>query len=395
MLKTLFATTALVAVAVTAPAHAQTKEPLKIGVLMPTTGVFAVLGLEQLKGMRYAVAEAGGEVAGRKIELIIEDDQGAPGTGLTKARKLVTSDNVDVTAGIVSSAVALAVIPYLASVKMPLVISNATTDELSGAKCSPYVFRTSYSSSQMSEPLGDYMGKKGIKTLYLMAADYVAPREHLAAVRRTYLKQGGKIIGESYPPFAKTQDYGPYIAQARSSGAQALLPIFYASEAILFMKQYSSFGLQKTLPVYGSSGLVNPVLLGALGDAALGVDSVTNYVPEIDTPENKSFVENWRKAHAGNDPEDFAVTAYDSIRFILEAVKALNGNTKDRDAFAAAISKVKYNSPRGPISIGKTNTVSQNIYIARTVKRGEKIGYEILDTYKNFEDPVEGCNLRK
>jgi len=395
MLKKLLATTALIAAGLAMPAQAQTKDPLKIGVLMPTTGVFAVLGNEQIKGMRYAVFEAGGEVAGRKIELIIEDDQGAPATGLTKARKLVTSDNVDVTAGIVSSAVALAVTPYFNSVKMPLVISNATTDELSGAKCSPFVFRTSYSSSQMSEPIGDYIGKKGIKNLYLMASDYVAPREHIAAARRTYLKHGGKIAGEAYPPFAKTQDYGPYIAQARAANADALLPIFYGAEAILFMKQYASYGLQKSLPIYASSGLVNAVLLGALGDAALGIDSPNNYVAELDTPENKAFVEGWRKQNNGADPEDFGVTGYDSIRFILEAVKALNGNTKDRDAFANAIANVKYNSPRGPISMGKTNTVLQNIYIVRTVKKGDKVGYDIVDTYKDFEDPIQGCNLRK
>lgn len=395
MIRKLLASTALFAATFVVPAQAQEKPPLKIGVLMPTTGVFAVLGLEQIKGMRYAVHEAGGQVAGRKIELIIEDDQGAAGVGLTKARKLVTSDNVDVMAGIVSSAVALAVSPYLNSIKMPLVISNATTDELSGAKCSPFVFRTSYSSSQMSEPIGDYLGKKGFKALYLMAADYVAPREHIAAARRSFLKHGGKIAGEAYPPFAKTQDYGPYISQARNANPDVLLPIFYGSEAILFMKQYASYGLQKTLPVYGSSGLVNPVLIGAIGDAGLGIDSVNNYVAELDTPVNKAFVEGWRKQNNGADPEDFGVTGYDSVRFILEAVKALNGETTNRDGFANALSKVSYNGPRGPLSMGKTNTVTQNVYIVRTVKKGDKIGYDIVDTYANFQDPVEGCTLAK
>lgn len=390
MLKTLLATTALIASGFAA--QAQNAEPLKIGVLMPTTGVFAVLGQEQLKGMRFAVEEAGGTVAGRKIELIVEDDQGAPATGLTKARKLATSDNVDAMAGIISSAVALAVAPYFNSIKMPLVISNATTDELSGAKCSPFIFRVSYSSSQMSEPIGDYMGKKGVKNLYILASDYVAPREHIAAARRTFLKHGGKIVGEAYPPFAKTQDYGPYISQARSANPDAVLPVFYAAEALLFMKQWHSFGMQKSLPVYGSAGLVPPVLLGALGDAALDIDMVANYVPEIDTAVNKAFVAAWRKVHNA-DPEEFAVAGYDSIRYILEAVKKLNGATKDREALAKAIRTTSYESPRGPIAIGKTNTVTQNIYVVRTVKTDSKIGYKVVDTYRNYVDPVEGCTL--
>ena len=333
-------------------------------------------------------------MAGRKIELLIEDTQGAPAVGLTKARKFVTSDNVDAVAGIISFAVALAVSPYFSSAKVPVVISNATTDELSGSKCSPYVFRVSFSSSQMSEPIGDYLGKKGIKNLFLMASDYVAPREHIAAARRAFEKHGGKIAGEAYPPFAKTQDYGPYISQVRSANADAVLPIFYGSEALTFMKQWHSFGMQNTLPAYGSAGLTPPVLLGALGEAALNVVSVTNYVPEIDTAVNKRFVEAWRKRFNA-DPEEFAVEGYDSVRYILEAVKKLNGDTKNRDAFAAAISKTAYESPRGPLAIDKTNTVSQNIYVVKTVKKGDKIGYDILETYRDFRDPVQGCALQK
>src|SRR5215831_6394985 len=88
-------------------------DPLKIGVLMETSGVFAVLGQRQLKGMQYAV----GEVAGRKIELVHEDNEGKPDVGLAKTRKLVLSDRVDVMTGIINSAVALAVTPYLSSQK--------------------------------------------------------------------------------------------------------------------------------------------------------------------------------------------------------------------------------------------------------------------------------------
>ena len=142
--------------------------------------------------------------------------------------------------------------------------------------------------------------------------------------------------------------------------------------------------LQNVLPVYASSGLVPPVLLGALGDAALGVDTVTNYVPEIDTPENKRFVEGWRKMNNA-DPEDFGVTGYDSVRFIIEAVKALGGNTSNREALAAALSKVSYVSPRGPLSIDKTNTVLQNIYIVRTVKKDGKLA---ITSTPNQDNPL-------
>src|SRR4051794_2234292 len=182
-------------------AQAWAADPLKVGVLMPTTGVFAVLGQQQLNGMRFAVEEAGGEVAGRKIELLHEDTEGKPDVGLAKTRKLVLSDKVELMAGIINSAVALAVAPYLSQQKIPLVLSNASTDVLSGEKCDRYVFRASYSSSQITEPIGLWMAKNGPKSVYILASDYVAPYEYVAAFKKGYIAGGGTVVGETYAPF--------------------------------------------------------------------------------------------------------------------------------------------------------------------------------------------------
>jgi branched-chain amino acid transport system substrate-binding protein len=367
-------------------------EPLKIGVLMPTSGVFAVLGQHQLKGMQFAVEEAGGEVAGRKIELVHEDTEGKPDVGLSKTRKMVLSDRVDVMAGIINSAVALAVTPYLASQRMPLVISNAAADALSGDKCNRYVFRVSYSASQITEPIGMWMAKHAPKNLYILGTDFVAGHEFVAAAKRGYLAGGGKIVGETFTPFARTQDYGPYISQARSANPGAIFAVYFAAEALLFVKQYDSFGMKANFPLIGPIGLTPPVLRKAQGDASLGVVSPQNYVLERDTPENVKFREAFRKKF-NEDPEEFAVMGYDSIRFIIEAVKARNGDTKDRPALVSALEKVAYEGPRGPMKMGKNRQATQNVYIVKTVKKGADVAFEIIDTYPNFEDPVKGCNL--
>ena len=196
----------IVAVSAQTATSVRAADQLKIGVLMPTSGLFAVLGKNQLNGMRYAVEEAGGEVAGRKIELIHEDDEGKPDVGLTKTRKLVLSDRVDVMTGIISSSVALAVAPYLSSQRMPIVLSNAATDALSGEKCDRYVFRVSYSSSQIGEPIGLWMAKNAPKNTYLMVTDFVAAQEFSAAWKRAYIAGGGTVVGESFTPFGRTQD---------------------------------------------------------------------------------------------------------------------------------------------------------------------------------------------
>ena len=367
-------------------------DPLKIGVLMPTSGVFAVLGQRQLNGMRFAIDAAGGEVAGRKIEMLHEDSEGKPDVGLAKTRKLVLSDRIDVMAGIINSAVALAVAPYLSSQRVPLVISNASTDMLSGEKCDRYVFRVSYSSSQITEPIGLWMAKNAPKNLYILASDFVAPHEYVAAAKKGYLAGGGTIVGETYTPFARTQDYGPYISQARSANPGAVFAVYFAAEALLFVKQYDSFGMKATTPLYGPVGLTPPVLRKAQGSAALGVISPSNYVAELDTQENRAFRDAYGKKF-GEEPEEFSVMGYDAMRFILEAVKARDGDTKDRPALASALEKVAYAGPRGPMKMARNHQATQNVYIVKTVPKGEDVAFEIIDTFPNFEDPVKGCNL--
>jgi branched-chain amino acid transport system substrate-binding protein len=367
-------------------------DPLKIGVPIETSGVFAVLGQRQLKGMQFAVEEAGGAVAGRKIELLHEDTEGKPDVGLSKTRKLILSDRVDAMAGIISSTVALAVTPYISSQRVPLVISNAAADALTGEKCDRYLFRVSYSSSQISEPIGLWMAKNAPKNLYILASDFVAPHEFVAAAKRGYLAGGGTIVGETYTPFARTQDYGPYISQARSANPAAVFAVYFAAEALLFVKQYDSFGMKATTPLFGPIGLTPPVLRSAQGDAAVGVVSPQNYVMELDTPENRTFREAYKKKY-GEDPEEFAVMGYDSIRFIIEAVKARGGDTKDKAALVTAIEKVAYTGPRGPMKMAKNHMATQNVYIVKTVKKGPAVAFEIIDTYPNFEDPVKGCKL--
>jgi len=373
-------------------APAMAADPLKIGVLMPTSGVFAVLGQYQLKGMQFAIEEAGGSVAGRKIELLHEDSEGKPDVGLSKARKLVLSDKVDVMAGIISSAVALAVTPYLSSQRVPLVISNAAADALTGDKCNRYVFRVSYSASQISEPIGLWMAKHAPKNLYILATDFVAGREFVAAAKRGYVAGGGTIVGESYTPFARTQDYGPYISQVRSANPAAVFAVYFAAEALQFVKQYDSFGMKASIPLYGPIGLTPPVLRQAQGDAALDVISPQNYIVELETPENVKFRDAYKKKF-GEDPEEFAVMGYDSIRFIIEAVKARNGDTSDRPALLSAIEKVAYNGPRGPIKMAKNHMATQNVYIVKTVKKDGKVAFELIDTFRDFVDPVKGCTL--
>ncbi len=150
--------------------------------------------------------------------------------------------------------------------------------------------------------------------------------------------------------------------------------------------------MKASIPLYGPIGLTPPVLRKAQSAAALGVISSSNYIVELDHPENRTFRDAYKKKF-NEDPEEFSVAGYDAMRFIFEAVKARGGDTKDRPALVAAIEKVAYTGPRGPMKMAKNHQATQNVYIVKTVPKGDDVAFEVVDTFANFEDPVKGCNL--
>ena len=151
--------------------------------------------------------------------------------------------------------------------------------------------------------------------------------------------------------------------------------------------------MKTATPLYGPIGITPPVLLKAQGPSALNVIQSSNYVVELDHPENKTFRDAYKKKF-NEDPEEFSVMGYDAMRFIIEAVKATNGETKDRAKIISALEKVSYTGPRGPMSMAKNRQATQNVYIVKTVAKPDgSSGFEVIDTYKDFEHPLKGCNL--
>lgn len=380
-----------VAIATALPLQAQ--EPIKIGMLLSTSGVFAALSEDTIRGARMAIEDAGGQVAGRKIELVIEDDEAKPAVGVSKARKMVQSDKIDVLTGLVSSAVAVAILPYTIQNKLPVVVAMAGANSITGETCSPWVYRLSYSSWQVASPLGTWLAKSGKKKVFVIASDYVSPREMFAGFKETFVKAGGTIVGEAWAPFAQTQDYGPYLAQAKAANPDAIYSVFYGGEAILFVKQYDAFGM-KTIPLTGPLGITADLVRNAQGDAAADVTSSVNYFAELDTPENNAFRAKFQQKYQRTTSE-FSALGYDSLRFIIEALKKTDGKTADRDAVRKAMSGVSFVGPRGPLRIDpQTNHVIQNVYIVKTVKKDGKVVAEAVETIKDVATPTFGCKMQ-
>ena len=358
-----------------------------VGLLLPYSGTYAALGNEITDGFTFALKQAGRE---GDFKITREDTQVKPPVGLAMARKLVMQDKVDVMVGAVSSGVLGALRDFVDGARVPMIVANAGNDAATGKDCSAYITRVSFSNSQVNRPMGQWLFDQGITKIYTLAPDYAAGHQMIDAFAAAFKKAGGEIVGGEYTPFGKTSDFGPYLTTAKSSGAQGIYVFYAGGEAISFVKQYGSFGLD--LPLFGSGFLTSPLYVKAEGDAAVGVTTALHYVPTLDTPANTEFVKAF-KAQFGRTPSEFAVQGYDAARVLIEAVDA---GATDRASLAKAIPAVSYAGPRGPLKIDPaTNNIIQNVYVYKTIKGDDgQLTQQVLDTIEAVQDPANGCTLK-
>ena len=372
---------------------ANAQSDIKIGVLLPYSGVFGGLGKDQDAALEMGFDDLGREVAGRGITLIKADTESKPAAGLAQVKKLILRDKVDVVVGIISSGVAGAVRDYVHGSKTPLIITNAGNDALTGEKCSPWILRASFSNSQINRDMGPWMAGEGYKTAFLMAFDYAAGHQMMDTFKAGFTSAGGTIVGEAYPPLGETKDFGPYLAKAKAANPDAVYVFFAGGPAIKFTKEWSAFGMKDEVQLAGAGWLNSALYVKKQGADAVGTLGALNYYPSIDTPENKAFQEQFRAKH-GRDASEFGVAAYDTVRLIVSALQATGGKTDDKAALMSAMKSVEFVGPRGPFRIDpKTNNVIQNIYVAQVEEQGDSVGAVIKHTFPNVQDAPNGCTL--
>lgn len=376
---------ASLAVALSAPAAAQ---DYKVGMLLPYSGVYAALGKDIDEGFMLALEEAG---MADQFEIVREDTEVKPPVGLAKTRKMVLEDQVDVLVGPVSSGVLGAVRDFVDQTKTPIIVANAGNDDATGENCTPYIVRVSFSNSQVNRPMGQWMYDQGIRKVYTLAPDYAAGHQMIEAFSKAFKDAGGEIVGEEFTPFRTTQDFGPYLSAAQATDPDAVFVFYAGGEAINFVKQYDAFGLNDKATLYGSGFVTSPLYVNAEGPAAIGVVALLHYIPTLDTPENKAFVDAVQKKY-GRVPSEYTVQGYDAGRALVEAIKS---GATDKEAITQALPKVSYTSPRGPVSIDPaTNNIIQNMYVFETVEGDDgKLTQKLVGTVENVQDDPNGCKL--
>jgi branched-chain amino acid transport system substrate-binding protein len=358
--------------------------PIKLGNINTYTGGLAYAGEANFNAMSLYFDSINWTVAGRKIELIKEDDQFNPQIGLQKAKKLVESDNVDLVLGIQASNVALAVLNYMKQQKAFYIVTGAGTDAITWDRY-PYLFRTSISTYQLSVPMADYVYDNLGKEIVLTASDYAGGHDVMNQFKGPYVAKGGKVLKEIWPPLGTT-DFSAYLTDIKSINPPVTYDFMPGADAARFVQQYSEFGLKEKMPLTGFT-MIDSQTVSALGKSAIGIISALTYTDTVDNPESKEFATNF-KAKYKYAPDLFADYGYVGAKALCEALKATGGDASDKDKLADAMSKVAFNAPRGPFRMDPaTHNPIQNIYIAQVIEKGDGISTKIISTSKDVQDP--------
>ncbi len=361
-------------------------EPLKIGLILPYSGVYANFGEGITNGFEYALKKRGGQIAGRPVQVIKGDDQLDPKVGSEVTQKIVTRDKVDLVVGTVGSNVLPVMQKICTDNDTPLIIPTAAGNDTTRAQCHPLVFRVSHSNWQMTSPAGAWLYKRGKRRVMTMGMNYATGKEEVIAFADEFKRAGGEIVDQKWPGLREL-DYQAYFADVLAKQPDAMFTFFAGSNAVEFVKQYAQAGLKDKVPLYGSAYLTDSTLLAAQGAAADGVITSGHYAPSLDNAVNKKFVSEF-KAATGKEGDLNSMHGHDSLEVVALGLEKTKGDVKNKSALSAALQKVEFASPRGPFRFSRARNPIQNIY-AIEAKGGQLKVLEIIQ--KDVEDPTAEC----
>jgi branched-chain amino acid transport system substrate-binding protein len=368
--------------------ESENKGSVKVGSILPFSGVYASLGKDLSDGMKLYFDSIDWEVEGKKIELIEEDTEADPQVALRRVRKLMDQDNIDILTGAVSTAVAYAIRGDVDSSKLPYLAAHAGGNDLTRAQKSDYIWRSSFSSWQVGHSMGEWAYENVGEKMYIAAADYAFGREVSTAFKEAYTAAGGEIVGEVYPPLGNN-DYASYLTTISGVEADGVYGFFAGSDAARFVQQYEQYGLKDKYTLVGSGWLVSEDLRESIGEAAEGIFASSFWDYSLDTAENQEFVKAYEEAY-NRRPTVESLEGFDAARVIVEALTTLEGDVSNSDSIVEAISNVTFTSPRGPIQFDKeTHHIIQNMYITETVIEEGRTENKVIQTIDTVQDPGE------
>jgi branched-chain amino acid transport system substrate-binding protein len=365
-------------------AIAQAK-PLKVGLMLPYSGTFAKLGENITIAVELLIAEKGGKLGGREVQIIKLDDESKPELAPQNADRLVKRDQVDVLIGTVHSGVQMGIHKVVSESGTLTIVPNAGNGAVTGPLCTKNVFRTSFTNWQPAYGMGLAAAKKGYKKGVWITWDYAAGAESGAGFKEAMEKAGGQVLPSLTLPFPQT-NFQPLLAQIPGLGVDVVGSFFAGGGAVQFVKEYAAAGIK--VPLVGS-GFLTEGTLEAQGAAADGIETALHYGDGLDNAKNTAFRKAF-KDKAGREADVYAVQGYDAAQLLAIGLEAVKGNVEDEANLYKSLREAKFDSPRGPISMSPSQNVTQNIYLRKVQGNENKV---VGIAAEALADPGTGCKL--
>jgi len=322
-----------------ASAHAQfSGDTIKIGFITDLSGLYADIdGPAGAEMIRMAVADMGGTVAGKKVEVLVADHQNKPDVAASKAREWFDQQGVDMLIGGTNSGTALAMAKVAAEKKKPYLVVGAGSSALTNEQCSPYTIHYAYDTTALAKGEAPAVVKSGGKSWYFLTADYAFGTALQTDATNAVKAAGGSVVGSVRHPLSAS-DFSSFLLQAQSSKAEILGLANAGGDTINAIKAANEFGITKTMKLAGLLMFINDVhSLGLKATQGMYLTDSWYWNQNAETRAwSKRFFDKFKRMPSSLQAADYSVT-----QFYLNAVKA--AGTDDGDKVNEQMRKSKVN----------------------------------------------------
>jgi len=347
--------------------------PIKIGHLRSLTGPIAITNDKMVKGFNLAMELANNQIAGRKVEIILEDDGGKAEVAVDKARKLIEKDKVDMIVGPTTGGMQMGISTYMNRVGIPNIHTNPSPYGVIAQK-HKWTIQVGGATPQVSSCGGRYAYEQlGIKKAIVIGEDSAAGHNYVGAFVRGFKNAGGEVIQEQWTPRG-CSDYAPYFAAAKP--ADGCIAWTSGRDSINILNQYYAYGMWDKMPLFPAyqGAIIEAFILARLqpkaAEALNGLVCAIQYSHLFENETNKSFVEAYMKKY-NMPPSNAESTAYNAALVIQAALEATGGDTTPQK-FMDAMLATTITTTEGPIRFDKKKKSSiRNVAISKLEKRGK------------------------
>jgi branched-chain amino acid transport system substrate-binding protein len=364
------------------------QETVKIGMVLPLTGGQASVGKQIQAAAKLYIEKNGTNIAGKKIDLIIRDDATSPDNSKRLAQELIVNEKVGIiVSGLTPSALAMGPLSTQSKTANVVVVSGTSRVIHPG---DPYMVRTSFTLGQQAQIIAEWAARNGSKKVVIIQSDWAPGAEATAVFTDSFKKAGGEVADTIKVPF-QNPDFSPYLERARGLTPDSLFVFVPAGQAGTFARQFSERGLDKAgIKLIGTGDVTDDDDLPGMSDAIAGAVTAGFYSALHDSPMNKQYVADFKKTYNFR-PNFISVGGWDGMHLIYESLKKTGGKT-DADSLIGAMKGMKWESPRGPISIDPdTRDIVQNVYVRRVERVGGELYNVEFATVEAVKDPIKAA----